>query len=638
MPDRKMLLLSGAILTVLTSSGLAGGLPPNTPATSANIGQISAVTTDLSGNVFLSSFTSDPNSTTNSVNYSVVTRLDAATGYLTLTAGTRISGFSGDNGSATSAQLSSFGALPMGVAVDPAGNLYIADTGNHRIRKVSSGVITTVAGSGTAGFSGDNGPATSAQLNHPVGVAVDSAGNLYISDYGNNRVRKVSGGIITTIAGGGAGSSIGDDGPATSAILSPFGIAVDSAGSLYVADNQHLRVRKVTSGTITTIAGNGSRGSAGDGGPATSAPLNLPQGVALDPAGNLYIAEAGGNRIRRVANGLITTIAGRQFDSNGIAIGPVGGVDLLNPNAVAVDPDGNVYFNGSPSGLSKLSKGAITAVAGGGPGVAFGADTVCTNTVPPVITSVSSASAYGGYSYFTSGSWLEIKGTNLIDPNDPRLTSGSAQWTANDFEAGSAPILLDGVSVGINGSPGYVYYLSPTQLNVQAPTVLNSQASVVVTNCKASSAPFNLVHQALSPGFLAPPNYSAGGTSYLVATFVSDGAYVLNSNTGASFGLNSRPAKPGDLIVAYGVGFGEVTPSISPGAIAQQSNALVNSVSISFGSSKASVSYAGLAGGFVGLYEFYITVPMGLADGDYPINATQNGVKVPQTIYLTVHT
>lgn len=575
--------------------------------------------------------------------YNVITRLDTATGFLTLLAGRAASGFSGDNGPALSAQLNASGPS-MGVAVDSAGNLYIADTGNHRVREVSKGIITTIAGNGTMGFSGDNGPAMSAQLNYPAGVAVDSAGNVYISDFGNNRIRKVSNGVITTVAGGGTGGSLGDNGPATSARLSqPIGVAVDAAGNLYIADNQNGRVRKVTNGTITTIAGNGGKGIAGDGGPAANAPLTGPQGVALDAASNLYIAEAGTGRIRKVANGMISTIAGEQADASGVIVGFVADVQLFNPTGVAVDSSGNVYF---PNGvLLKLSNGAITTVAGGGVGAAFGYDGTCTNTAPPVITSVTSASAYGGYSYFAPGSWLEIKGTNLIDPSDPRLTNGEAQWTAGDFDGATAPTLLDGVSVGVSGAAASIWYLSPTQLNVQVPgRVLSSSFSVQVTNCRATSVGFDVKGQYLAPGFLAPANYSAAGTQYMVATFASDGAYVLSVGTGAALGLNSRPAKPGDLIVAYGIGFGEVTPAIEPGTITQLSNALVNPVSVSFGSTKASVSYAGLAPGFVGLYEFYIAVPAGLSDGDYPINSTQtamdtpsNPVKVPQTMYLTVH-
>ncbi len=264
----------------------------------------------------------------------------------------------------------------------------------------------------------------------------------------------------------------------------------------------------------------------------------------------------------------------------------------------------------------------------------------CTNTAPVTISSIDSASAYGGYAYFTSGSWLEIKGSNLADPNDPRLnnSSHSGQWGSADFSGSIAPTNLDGISVSIDGKPAYVWYLSPTQLNVQAPEdSATGNVSITVTNCKATSSLTMFAHHPLAPGLLAPANYSSGGTQYMVATFQSDGAYVLNTSLGASFGLNSRPAKPGDLILAYGVGFGDVTPSILPGTVVGQANQLVNPVTFSFGSTPATLSYSGLAGSFVGLYEFYITVPAGLANGDYQIHVAQNGTPLPQTMYLTVH-
>jgi uncharacterized protein (TIGR03437 family) len=252
---------------------------------------------------------------------------------------------------------------------------------------------------------------------------------------------------------------------------------------------------------------------------------------------------------------------------------------------------------------------------------------------------VNSASAYGAYPYFAPGSWLEIHGSNLADPNDPRLDNSthSGVWMATDFNMLNAPTMLDGIRVTVDGKPAYVAYLSPTQLNVQAPADSNvGNVAITATNCHATSSPVMVPMQTLAPGLLAPANYSSGGKQYLVATNALDGTYVLDTALGASLGLMSRPAKPGDLIVAYGVGFGDVNPSISPGVIVEELNALVNPVVFSFGSTAATLNYAGLTGDFVGLYEFYINVPMGLANGEYRIQVTQNGVAVPETFYLPV--
>jgi trimeric autotransporter adhesin len=279
--------------------------------------------------------------------------------------------FSGDGGAAAAASLSD----PFGVAIDTAGNLYIADTSNHRIRRVNTfGKITTVAGNGIGTFSGDGGPATRASLNTPIGVAVDGAGNLYIADAFNNRIRKVNtAGVITTVAGNGDCRFSGDDGAAVSASLcAPFGVAVDAPGNVYIADTSNHRIRKVdTSGIITTIAGHVKESFSGDGGSATKAGLNFPTGVTVDTAHNLFITDQSNHRIRKVSNaGVVTTVAGNGHDgfSGDNQAATMGSLNL--PIAAAVDQVGNLYIGDTLNHrIRKVTKaGIIVTVAGNGIG------------------------------------------------------------------------------------------------------------------------------------------------------------------------------------------------------------------------------------------------------------------------------
>ena len=302
-------------------------------------------------------------------------------------------GLGGDGGPAVEARL----RYPFDVAVDETGSLYIVDTWNHRIRKVdSAGIVTTVAGSGTTGesgggFSGDGGPAVEAQLRFPGGAALDGSGSLYIVDTWNHRIRKVdSAGIVTTIAGSGTtgeggGGFGGDGGPAVEARLRyPYGVTVDETGNLYIADAWNHRIRKVDSaGIVTTIAGSGTEGYGGDGGPAVWAQLSHPQGVALDGSGNLYIADAWNHRIRKVDSaGIVTTIAGggtpgggrgRFGRDSGLAVR----ARLKYPQGMALDAAGNLYF--ADIGNHRIRKvdasGIMRTIAGtGGAYGGFGGD------------------------------------------------------------------------------------------------------------------------------------------------------------------------------------------------------------------------------------------------------------------------
>ena len=286
-------------------------------------------------------------------------------------AGTGIATYGGDTGPAISAGLNT----PYGVAADNAGNVYIADYGNHRIRKVDpSGTIITVAGTGTAGFTGDSAAATLAEIRNPRGIAVDAAGNIFFSDYGNNRIRKINtSGIITTIAGNADGlpGYCSDGGMAdTSHVGFPWGVAVDTAGNVYFADQMNCRVRKIdTAGIISTIGGMGIAAFGGDGGPATSAKIQYPMGVALDDTGNIYVADEGNNRIRKIStSGIISTIAGSAvygFSGDG---GPSTAAKLYYPQGIAVDGVGNIYIaDVNNNRIRKINTaGIISSITGDG--------------------------------------------------------------------------------------------------------------------------------------------------------------------------------------------------------------------------------------------------------------------------------
>ncbi|WP_018505876.1 NHL domain-containing protein [Parafrankia discariae] len=264
-----------------------------------------------------------------------------ADGTITTVAGTGEAGFSGDGGPATRAQL----RQPAAVALDAAGNILIADTFNQRIRRVDpAGIITTVAGKDDRGFGGDGVPATEATLWYPGGVVADPTGNIYIADSGNNRIRRVgTDGIIQTVAGGDGEGAFGDGGPAADALLAfPISVAMDRPGRLYIADSGNNRVRRIgLDGVIETVAGTGLPGYSGDGGPATRATLRSPRGVAVDARGTIFVTDRTNRRIRRVdPSGIITTVAGTAHPGRDESVDP----DAMSPDGpVALDPTGDVF-------------------------------------------------------------------------------------------------------------------------------------------------------------------------------------------------------------------------------------------------------------------------------------------------------
>ena len=286
---------------------------------------------------------------------------------ITTVVGNGTHGYSGDGGPAMAAEI----YAPNGVCFDAFGNLYIADSGNNLIRKVStSGIITTFAGNGTHVFSGDGGQATAAGIYGPTGVACDAAGNLYIADSYNFRVRKVTtSGIITTFAGNGTNAFSGDGGQATDAgIFGPGGITFDATGNLYIADYDNSYIRKVTTaGIITTYAGNGTSGYSGDGGQATDAQIDGQYGITCDATGNLYIAEFDNAYIRKVStSGIITTVAGNGIASYSGDGGQATAAGIYYPTFITCDISGNLYI--SDYGNARIRKvttsGIITTVAG----------------------------------------------------------------------------------------------------------------------------------------------------------------------------------------------------------------------------------------------------------------------------------
>ena len=663
-------------ISTVAGNGVSGFSGDYGAAISAQMHGPFGVAVDSAGNLYISD---SGNNVVRKVANSVIATV----------AGNQTAGLSGDNGLATSAQLNA----PYGITVDSAGNIYIADSANNVIRKVSvaNGMIATVAGNGTPGYTGDNGSPTSAQLNTPDGVAVDSAGNIYIADFTNGVVRKVSNTVITTVAGNGTTGSTGDNGPATSAQLyQPVGVAVDSAGNIYIADTYNSRIRKVSvaNWTITTVAGNGTAGFSGDGSSPTSAELNGPVAVAVDSAGNIYIADTSNNRIRKVSNGVITTIAGSGVQSYSGDGSPATIAALSVPTGVAVDSAGNVYIadygNDRVRVLTQSSctyaVGSTSLVAPSTGGyftisIQTGAYCFWTVTGLPAWMAVSGASSGAGSASVTLAAFPNYSGASLsatvsvagisvkvtqpaastaplppiaavtnaasyaagaVSPGEMVTLFGAAigpatpAYAAVDLATGKLATTIGGVQVLFNGAAAPMIYAGSTQVSAVVPyevaPVANPSVWIKYSNQTSNAYPLTTV--ATAPGLFTQNSSGSGPGSILNQDYSVNGP--------------GNPAAKGSVVMVYLTGEGQTNPPGVTGAITtatlpppQVTPAPVQPIQVWIGGQAAPYAYAGEAPGLVGgMMQLNVQIPSNAPSGPLSIivsiggNPTQNGVTV----------
>jgi uncharacterized protein (TIGR03437 family) len=541
--------LSSYTISTIAGSSAQGYLGDGGAATSAALDNPRGVTSDSVGNLYICDTLNDR------------IRKVSMNGTITTVAGTGIAGYTGDNIPGTSAELN----VPSGVALDAAGNLYIADTGNHRVRKLTpNGTITTVAGNGYANYNGDGGPATSSSLNSPEDAVVDAAGNIYIADTGNDAIRKVSTtGIITTIAGNGNAGNSGNFGPATSALLNfPVGLTVDAKGDVFISDQGNDVVRKIDpTGVITPVAGNGVNGFSGDGQPGQAAALNGPAGLAVDAVGNLYIADVNNNRIRvLLANGNITTLAGNGGAGFGGDGGSATNAELNGPRGVSVGPFGDVY-------IADLGNNRIRHL------------TPLTPVVGPVF--VTSVYNFGGAG-LNLAPGMEVMIQGLGFGSSPTVTVGTEK-----------------AQVDPGSGPSQILAVIPVDLT-------QGSTTVTVNNGIQTSAPFPISLVTYAPVFLTVN----GGTFFPTANNVNGGQ---NTTCSCSYGA-TNPVPLNAPVVALMTGLGtdmNLTPTVTVGGQA------ATGISTQFDSSVG------------GEYDVQFNVPGGLAPGPQPVLFSIGGVAAP---------
>jgi uncharacterized protein (TIGR03437 family) len=527
----------------------------------------------------------------------LVYKVDSS-GNTTIVAGTYgKGGFAGDGALATSALLDN----PTGAVPAPDGTLYIADGAANRIRKVApNGIITTYAGTGTGGFKGDGGQAASAEIKSPFDILIDASGNILFSDAGNARVRKITpAGIISTVAGYGTATYSGDGSSALQAGIDPSALALGTGGSFYICDSGtsynggSYRVRMVAAnGIITTVAGNATNADSGDGGLATSASLGGPSGVVIDSGGNLYISEHNTHHIRKVSpNGTITTYAGTGrpgFSGDG---GPALDAELSAPLGIAVDSANNLYIaDGENHRIRKVS----------------GAPAIANNGLVNAASYAPQGAAPGGV---VPGELATIFGVNLT------IATG-----INGAPAVPLPTQLQNVQVLVNGTPAPLFAVDNVnglqQVNFEVPTTVaqKTTATIQVVDNGVAGNIVTVPVMSAQPGIFT---YNVGGSNF--------GA-ILHPNS-PQLADTGHPASAGEVVVIFCTGLGTVSPAPADGSPAPGAAQTTLTATVTIGGVAAAVDYAGLAPGFVGLYQINAHVPTVLSAGNQPVVITVNGIQ-----------
>jgi len=602
-------------VTTVAGNGAASFGGDNGQATSAGLNRPRGVAFDASGNMYIA----------DEMNHRI--RRVTTGGVITTFAGNGTGGFSGDGGAAVNAQLNQ----PEDVFVDASGTVYIADSSNHRIRRVTSGgTISTVAGTGAFGFNGDSQTAVNAQLNRPVGITMDASGNLYIADASNHRIRKIAtNGTISTVAGNGVQGYSGNGGSATSASLRfPVGIALDSGSNLYIADAGNHVVREVTpGGIIFNAAGNGagagtdSGSFSGDGGAAVSAGLNTPRDVVVDSAGNLFIADSANYRVRKVTpSGSISTVAGTGFDGfsgdGGLALAATFNL----PWAVAMNASGSLFvgdmFNNRIRRISGAG-GAALPLPSGAPSGGNGNPSVSSGGV------LNNASYNRASLSMAPGIIAAVFGSNLTDGTSCMPPSCNPTFQSN----GRLNTTMSGAQVTINGTAVPIFYSFHgqefDQLGIQIPAELTgTSATVQVTVNGRTSAATTISLNPFTPGIFT---FSSDGQGAGAITH-ADGSAVTAQN----------PSRRGEVVILYATGLGQVIPPVPTGMRPSGASSTTTTVTVFVDNIAVVPQFAGRSGCCVGLDQVNFQIPSNSGLGNsIPVRISM-GEAVSNTVTIPV--